>query len=87
MIDAAVKEARQEDALEFNKDRLEYRSVIERLVVLAVKQGLSADESAELSKIKENNEWDGLGCSCGGGWLVGHLAGCPDDSAKIGGAS
>ena len=26
------------------------------------------------------DEWDGLDCYCGGGWKVGHAAGCPEDA-------
>lgn len=29
-------------------------------------------------KIREEAAWEGLDCSCGGGWKVGHLSGCPE---------
>jgi len=28
-------------------------------------------------------DWDGLDCSCGGGWKVGHRAGCPEANAGV----
>jgi len=27
---------------------------------------------------REDDGWDGLDCACGGGWKVGHAAGCPE---------
>lgn len=28
------------------------------------------------------NDWDGLDCGCGGGWKVGHRAGCPEADSE-----
>jgi hypothetical protein len=36
-----------------------------------------ADVTGEVVKPLDE-EWDGLDCYCGGGWKVGHAAGCPE---------
>lgn len=58
--------------------RMAYFRTIKRLIQLAEKQGLTALEASELAEIKHNHEWDGFSCSCGGGWMIGHAAGCPE---------
>jgi hypothetical protein len=35
-------------------------------------------DNAEVEKIREDHSWDGMSCACGGGWLFGHLGGCPE---------
>jgi hypothetical protein len=40
--------------------------------------------SEEIAKaIRNEAEWEGLSCCCGGGWKVGHAAGCPEDAEAI----
>jgi hypothetical protein len=39
---------------------------------------IGQDEAIRFEGIKEDHSWDGLSCACGGGWLAGHLAGCPE---------
>lgn len=56
----------------------EYWNTIKRLIELAEKQGLTAVEASELATIKEEHSWDGFSCACGGGWMIGHQAGCPE---------
>jgi hypothetical protein len=58
--------------------RLAYHTTIGRLLKFAKSQTLTGDEMDEVDKIAEEHSWDGLSCGCGGGWLVGHLAGCPE---------
>jgi hypothetical protein len=39
---------------------------------------MSATNEDILSLAASDIEWAGLGCSCGGGWRVGHREGCPE---------
>ncbi len=60
-------------------DRRKYWDTIHTLIKYLDRHGsLTTDELAEINKIKEEHSWDGLNCSCGGGWLVGHMIGCPE---------
>ncbi len=45
------------------------------------KDDAQRQDIATFEKIKEEHSWDGLSCACGGGWLAGHLAGCPEAMA------
>lgn len=47
----------------------------ERCAVIA--ENNSADIVAKA--IREESRWEGLSCSCGGGWKTGHLSGCPEE--------
>lgn len=58
--------------------RMAYFRTIKRLIELVEKQGLTALEALELAEIKREHSWDGLSCSCGGGWMIGHTRGCPE---------
>lgn len=39
---------------------------------------VSEIDPAAANTDRETEDWDGLECSCGGGWKVGHRAGCPE---------
>lgn len=53
--------------------------VYERCAIIAERQwaGVAA------KKIREEAVWEGLSCSCGGGWKVGHRPGCPEDQTPV----
>ena len=63
-------------------DRRKYWETIHTLLKYVEKtdheDALTIDEREQIAKFKKEHEWDGLSCSCGGGWLVGHLTGCPE---------
>lgn len=58
--------------------RLKYHQQIETLLVIIAASPVPTARAAEVDEIHEDHAWDGLSCSCGGGWLVGHAAGCPE---------
>lgn len=64
--------------------QLHYHSTITRLLALLAKDELSTEDKSEIADIREAHSWDGLSCGCGGGWLVGHRAGCPEREADKG---
>lgn len=61
-------------------DRERYYKAIEVLLDLVgpISGALTHDKRKEVKEIREWHEWDGLSCSCGGGWIVGHNSGCPE---------
>ena len=65
------------DNLEY-ETRHQYWKTIDRLIKIAEESMPDAAHRIELYNIKREHEWDGLSCYCGGGWLVGHNAGCPE---------
>lgn len=60
--------------------RRQYYQTIARLITLARQTELSDQDKIVLAGIAEEHSLDGLSCSCGGGWLMGHAAGCPEAS-------
>lgn len=60
--------------------RRSYWDAIEALIKLVKPDALTPEERERFDAIKDEHGWDGLSCSCGGGWLVGHAYGCPEDT-------
>jgi hypothetical protein len=65
-----------------NDERRRYHEQIGKLLKLVSQDRLNEVQRAEFDEIDEDHSWDGLSCSCGGGWLVGHRAGCPEDASR-----
>jgi len=64
-------------------ERRAYWGAIETLLPLARRAKLTVTEAAVVAEISEEHGWDGLSCSCGGGWLMGHANGCPESRAAL----
>lgn len=65
-----------------NDERRKYHGQITFLLRLLgtgdIENLVDQDDAIRFEEIKNDHEWDGLSCGCGGGWLVGHNAGCPE---------
>lgn len=64
------------------RTRRAYFDTIGKLLQYAKSEKLTPEEMDDIDAIAEEHSWDGLSCSCGGGWLVGHRGGCPEDGRQ-----